>query len=80
MVYDGVSLRGYVNGVLDGTQPVSGSLLNTDNSLKIGAYAPINGGADGGFCLPGQIDEAAFYNRALSDSEIRDEYESVNNN
>ena len=80
MVYDGVSLRGYVNGVLDGTQPVSGSLLNTDNSLKIGAYAPINGGADGGFCLPGQIDEAAFYNRALSDSEIRDEYESVNKN
>jgi len=71
MVYDGTSLRGYVNGKLDGTKAVSGALRTTDNSLKIGAYAPVNGGPVDGFCLPGKIDEVSLFNRALSASEIK---------
>ena len=71
MVYDGTSLRGYVNGKLDGTQAVSGALQTTDNSLKIGAYAPVNGGRGDGFCLPGKIGEVSLFNRAISASEIK---------
>ncbi len=73
MVYDGTSLRGYVNGELDGTQVVSGELQSTDNSLKIGSYAPVNGMESKCF-FPGLIDELAIYNRALSAEEIREIY------
>jgi hypothetical protein len=71
MVYDGKTLCGYVNGVLDGSKSVSGTLQATDNPLRIGAYAPVNGGQGGSFCLQGQIGEVAIYNRALSASEIQ---------
>ena len=74
MVYDGASLRGYVNGKLDGTRAASGALQATDESLKIGAYAPVNGGSGGGFCLLGKIDEVALFNRALTASEIKSIY------
>ncbi len=69
MVYDGTSLRGYVNGVLDGVMNISGPVRATDYALRIGAYAPVNGTASKNF-FPGQIDELSVYNRALSSNEI----------
>ena len=54
--YDGSSLRGYVNGVLDGTKLISGSLRTTDYALRIGAYAPVNGTVSKDF-FSGRIDE-----------------------
>jgi len=69
MVYDGASLRGYVNGVLDGTTAASGTVQATDYPLRIGAYAPVNGTASKSY-FPGRIDELTFYSRALSASEI----------
>jgi hypothetical protein len=69
MVYSGTNLSGYVNGVLDGTEAVSGALQASDDSLKIGAYSPVNGYYSKGF-FPGQLDEISLYRRALSASEI----------
>ena len=55
MVYDGASLRGYVNGALDGTIAASGTVQATDYPLRIGAYAPVNG-THGKAYLQGRID------------------------
>jgi alpha-tubulin suppressor-like RCC1 family protein len=73
MVYDGTSLRGYVNGALDGTLPVSGPVQTTDYPVRIGAYAPINGNPSKDF-FPGKIDELSVYNRALTGVEIQTIY------
>jgi len=70
MVYDGSTLKGYVNGNLDGFRPASGAVQATDNSMKIGAYAPVNGTSSKAF-FAGQIDELSIYDRALSLNEIK---------
>ena len=69
MNYDGVSLKCFVDGQLDGSLLVAGSIQTSDGSLRIGAYAPINGTGSKHF-FPGLIDEVRFYNRALSAAEI----------
>ncbi|MBI3852594.1 MAG: immunoglobulin domain-containing protein [Verrucomicrobia bacterium] len=73
MVYDGSTLRGFVNGVSDGAVPVSGQLQATDFPLKIGAYAPVNGTASKNW-FAGRIDEVSIYNRALATNEIQGIY------
>src|SRR5262249_329209 len=40
MVYDGTTLKGYVNGALDGSWALSGSVQTSDESMKIGVYGP----------------------------------------
>jgi hypothetical protein len=70
MVYNGTNIQGYVNGTLDGSKTVSGVLQATDYPLRIGTYASVL--APGFF--PGEIDELAIYNRALSASEIQTIY------
>ena len=69
MSYDGLSLRGYVNGVLDGEKPVSGLARTSNEPLRIGAYAPVNGTTSKCF-FDGRIDELSLYDRALSADEI----------
>ena len=71
MVYDGTSLRGYVNGRLDGTHAVSGAVQATDYSLRIGVYAPINATGGDKLSLSGKIDEVSLYTRALSAKEVK---------
>ena len=73
MVYDGSSIRGYVNGGLDGTKAASGTVQATDYPLRIGAYAPINGTGSKGY-VNGRVDELSFYGRALSAAEIQAVY------
>ena len=75
LVYDGASLKGFVNGALDGKQTVSGKLQATDNSLKIGSYAPVNGTMSKCF-FAGEIDEVALFDRALSAAEIKTIYKA----
>ena len=70
MTYDGAVLKCYLNGELDGSLSVAGSVQTSDGSLRIGAYAPINGTQSKHF-FPGLIDEVEFYNRALSSTEIQ---------
>src|SRR4029079_343906 len=67
--YDGTNVRGYVNGVLDGSLAGSGALQTSDYPIRIGAYAPLNGSVSKGF-WPGLIDEPQFYGRALAAAEI----------
>jgi len=77
LVYDGAHLLGYVNGTLDGSQSVSGTLQATDNPLRIGAYAPVNGTVSKAF-FNGMIDELSIYNRALLSNEIAAIYTAGN--
>jgi hypothetical protein len=61
-VYDGTNLSIYVNGVLDASAPLSGSIATSSQPISIG----------GG--IFGLIDEPTIYNRALSDTEIAEIY------
>ncbi len=70
MVYDGSWLKGYINGVIGGSNALSGTLQCTSYPLKIGAYAPTNGYTSKAFFV-GRIDELSIYNRALSGTEIQ---------
>src|SRR5215468_1112543 len=40
MVYDGSTIKGYVNGVQDGSLSVGGTVQVSANPMRIGAYAP----------------------------------------
>jgi Concanavalin A-like lectin/glucanases superfamily/Pro-kumamolisin, activation domain/Reelin subrepeat B/Immunoglobulin domain/HYR domain/Viral BACON domain len=73
MVYDGSSVRVYLNGLLDGSAGASGAVQASDYALRIGAYAPVNGTANKAFLL-GRIDELSLYGRALSIGEIQTIY------
>jgi hypothetical protein len=75
MVYDGSSLRGYVNGLLDGTAAASGTVQATDYPLRIGAYAPVNGTESKAY-LAGRVDELSFYGQALPAAEIQAIYQA----
>lgn len=65
-VYDGTSIKVYLDGVLDGSVPTDFTLPDGSTSLKIGAR-----GDDANTRLNGLIDEVKIYNRALSASEIQ---------
>ena len=69
MIYDGAHLQGYVNGALDGSIDVSGTVQTSDDPLRIGAYAPLNGEVSRAF-FAGNIDEVTLYNRSLSSEEL----------
>ena len=76
MVYDGLTLKGYVNGALaPESQAVSGALQTSDYTARIGAYAPLTGGEAGAF-FHGRIDELGAYSRAFSASEVAAIYEA----
>jgi hypothetical protein len=63
MTHDGLKLRLYVNGVLEGALDAVGDVVPTSNPLGIG------GNIRGAF-FQGIIDEAQIFNRALTDAEI----------
>jgi hypothetical protein len=63
--YDGSVLRLYVNGILVRSTNVTGTLVNSQNALRIG------GNALWGEWFHGLIDEIRIYNRALSQTEIQ---------
>ncbi len=65
--YDGTTLRLYVNGVLQGTNSFSGPINYQPSNLQIGKGA----GAPNGFQWKGGIDEAAVYDRSLSENEVQ---------
>lgn len=62
--YDGSALRLYTNGVLARSQNVAGSIAYAANALSLG------GNTSWGEYFTGTIDEASFYNRALSAPEL----------
>ncbi len=71
LTYDGSSLRLHANGA---TETTAIGPLNTQNSrLWIGAETLNDGGSFRDF-FKGAIDDVRIYNRALSDSEVRQLY------
>ena len=64
-VYDGSTLKVYLDGILDGTVATTTTPTDGAASLKIGAR-----GDDANVRLDGLMDEVRIYNRALSSSEI----------
>ena len=64
-VYDGTSVSLYINGVLAGTQLATGTLSTNSYPLTIGS----DGGTQKFF--PGMVDEALFYNVALTAAQVQ---------
>ena len=67
MTYDGSSLKLYVDGELDGSCSVSGTVITTTQPVRIGGGAP----AGDPLHFKGLIDEVELFNRALSECEVR---------
>ncbi|MDI6787053.1 MAG: right-handed parallel beta-helix repeat-containing protein [Planctomycetota bacterium] len=68
--YDGISIKMYVNGVLESTTPFAGGLGDTTGAvLGIGFSAFWNGNF-----FKGLLDEIRIYNRALTGGAISDLY------
>jgi hypothetical protein len=65
-VYDGTTIKIYLDGVLDGSVTANYAPTNGASSLKIGAR-----GDDANTRLNGLIDDVRIYNRALSEGEIQ---------
>jgi hypothetical protein len=63
--YDGTNLRLYINGTLNKTTAITGTMYTSSNPLKIG------GNSMWGEYYAGLIDEVRVYNRALTQSEIQ---------
>ena len=64
--YDGANQRFYVNGVLVGTTPLTGTIAETNGAIRIGG----NNSSLQEF-FQGLIDELRVYNRALTAVEIQ---------
>ena len=73
MTYDGATLKLYVNGVLDGSKPVSGPIITTTQPVRIGGGSPPGTNP---WYFPGLIDEVEIFNRALSGAEIQSIYDA----
>ena len=63
-VYDGKSIKLYIDGALDGEAQPSGKLPTNQLPMWIGARP-------GGVAAKGIIDEVRFYDRALSEEQIK---------
>jgi hypothetical protein len=70
-VFDGSTLKVYLDGVQDGTASVVYAPDDGPDVLKIGAR-----GDDATVTFSGRLDDAAVYNRALSATEIKLHYDS----
>ncbi len=66
--YDGSKLKLYVNGELEKTRPLSGSVQISESDL----YLATNGGSR---YFSGNIDEVRVYERALPEDEIKRNYQ-----
>ena len=65
----------YINGVLLGTQNVTGVLGTNANGMSIGAYGGFNGGRS--YYYSGDIATMKFYNRTLTDTEVLQNYNAT---
>ena len=66
-IYDGSSVKLYVNGILITSTPASENMTDYGQKLCIGRNPNLS---DAGSWTPGLVDEVSIYNRALSSTEI----------
>src|SRR5262249_49160715 len=70
LTYDGTTVKFFVDGVLESSEPLTGAVRDTSFPVLIGRRS--GSGFDGhGDDLNGLVDELAVYNRALSDAEVQ---------
>jgi len=69
--YDGIALKTYVNGQLDRSASVTGSIDSTTKLLDIGRCGPEDGSGEGWY-TDGFIDEVRIWDNALSPDTIAD--------
>jgi hypothetical protein len=67
-IYDGTSIKLYVNGVLKGSKAASGNFVGTNVNFAIGKS--LLGGFN--FVYGGKVDEVSVWNKALTQTEIQD--------
>lgn len=72
MVYDGASLKGYLNGILQGTQTYAKDIPSASHNFAVGAGETTNIGTSvyGNFHLA----QFKLYNLPFSDNDIQQEY------
>ena len=69
LTYDGSNVRLYVNGVQDGSTAATGTITASTADLLFGSQYTSAGGK-----FTGTLDDVRIYNRALTSSEILDQY------
>ena len=74
--YDGKEIKLYVNGELQGTLQVEGTIGNPTNNTIVMLGSNPNGTAAKGNYYKGTIYTARIYNRALTESELNKNYNS----
>lgn len=74
MVYDGVKLKAYLNGVLQGTQTNDREIPTTYQHYAIAAPEPTQMGSGGGYGVF-NLAQYKFYQLPLNDVDILQEYE-----
>ena len=74
MTYDGASIKGYKNGVYQSQAALTGSIATNDLPVEIGRY-----GQSTGSQYNNQIAQPRIYNRALTASEVLQNYNSGKN-
>ena len=70
ITYDTARFQLCVNGQLENSMALTGPLVTTTGPLKLGGYGISP------YALPGRVDEASVYNRALSSAEIQSIYQA----
>jgi hypothetical protein len=68
--YDGTSQKIYVDGVLRSTVSLTGTINTSSNDALVGLYNY------GDYCLTGNVGAVRVYNKALSATEISQNYEA----
>jgi hypothetical protein len=71
-VYTGSNRRAYIDGNYMGQASVSGTLVNSFSNRNIGKF-----GSDPTYWLNGDLGSASIYNRALTDQEIKQNFEAL---
>jgi hypothetical protein len=66
--YDGINMKLYVNGVLINSKAQTGTLATNSATAKIGTFQGAN------YNFTGKISNTLIYNRALTESEIQQNY------
>jgi len=75
--YDGTAVRLYLDGVEVATTPITGAITTTTNSTVLALGTNPNGTSKDGSLFDGKIYMARVYDRALSNSEVAQNYRAA---